>query len=443
MNLSASLVKSSAKPIAAVRIVPYSSSTQRLPKHLVLLIDTSGSMEGERMDAVKRTIHLLVDAMPDGDTLSLICYSSYGTIVMNASLITSDRTSLHEIVNSLQAGGGTNLESGILQLTSLMAATPVDSVFLLTDGHINEGITSSIGLLRILGSSSQSLPSLNTLGYGADYNSRTLKQLSVKTRGSHTYADAAELIPAIIGDIVGGLAAEIGKNGKLTIPDGWHCLELGYEDGDACYNVGSLIRDKEQWIVLEGNAPNVAFPSSLEFSWTSDKDNTVHFLVDDCISAQEISEQLNRTRVSRIFEEVTDLLEHGNQDLAKSYLINLIAELGSSISKDRPFVIRLLAQIDEMLEELNKPSGCCEYGRQNTFSPDLIPRMISNQVALGIQRGIVSRLQSVQPQSPPSEYGSLPNPAGRTLTGILDSFCSPTQRQASATMTQHYSQHIE
>jgi secreted protein with Ig-like and vWFA domain len=144
-----------------------------------------------------------------------------------------DRSAVHAAVSNLVADGGTNLENGILLLKDLLQESQVDSVFLLTDGHINEGLHSGNALLRILGSRSTNvdLPPLHTLGFGSDYNIKTLQTLSIATRGSHTYADAAERIPDIIGDIVGGLASEVGRNGTLHIPTGWRCLELGSLEG--------------------------------------------------------------------------------------------------------------------------------------------------------------------------------------------------------------------
>ena len=415
MNLSASILSSSSKPILAVKILPLPSTIRRT-KHLALLIDTSGSMEGVRIEAVKKTLHLLVDAMPIEDVLSLIGYSSESTILLNAVSIEKNRAPLHALIDTLYADGGTNLACGVENLKLL---ANVDSVFLLTDGHINEGLQSASGLLRILGSD---LPPLNTLGYGSDYNIRTLKALSVRTRGSHTYADSAELIPAIIGDIVGGLASEVGKQGTLHIPAGWRCLELGYDEGDTTYNVGTLIADKEQWVLLE-QTDDLPAPASLTFSWTTDKVHTNTVQIDTSISKKEISQQANRARVAYVFGNVLDMLENGDREGAKTSLQSLLAELSASPSKDCPFVIRLLAQVDEMLEDL----------KHHAWNPDLVPRMNSNQVALGVQRGIVSRLQSVQPE----EDTAIP---ARALTGVLDSFSSPSQRMASAGMSTQYSQ---
>jgi hypothetical protein len=63
---------------------------------------------------------------------------------------------------------------------------------------------------------------------------------------------------------------------------------------------------------------------------------------------------------------------------------------------------------------------------------NVAPRMASNQVALGVQRGIVSRIQSSQAEEDPIQ--------GRPLTGLYDTFSSPAQRAVTATMSSHYSQ---
>lgn len=414
-------------PVLAVRICPrpLDSSLPRTSKHLALLLDTSGSMEGERLDTVKRTIHLLIDALPVGDSLSILQYDSTSSFVLRSSCLGTDRLAVHSAVSGLAASGGTNLENGILLLKELLQESAVDSVFLLTDGHINEGLHSGNALLRILGTRSQNernnLPPLNTLGFGSDYNIKTLQTLSIATRGSHTFADAAERIPDIIGDIVGGLASEVGNNGTLQIPEGWRCLELGSTEsaeGITSYKVGTLIAEKDQWVVLEGplgiRPENI--PASLTFTYYVSSVPQSHTIpIDDRITQEEVSEQICRSLVAATYGKVTDLMEKGKYEEAKVALHALNASLTSSLASRRPFVIRLLAQVDEMLEELQQPTFRLHAG--------VAPRMASNMVALGVQRGVVSRIHTDDPQE--STY---------------DDFRSPTQRSASANMTAHYSQ---
>jgi hypothetical protein len=111
---------------------------------------------------------------------------------------------------------------------------------------------------------------------------------------------------------------------------------------------------------------------------------------------------------------ITDLIEKGKRADAKVALHALSAFLASSLANRRPFVIRLQAQVDEMMEELQQPTF--------HLHASVAPRMASNMVALGVQRGVVSRIHTEDPQE--STY---------------DSFRSPTQRSTSANMTAHYS----
>ena len=421
IQLSASVLSSNPGPrVLAVKIFPNPIDASLPSKHLALLLDVSGSMEGTRIQAVKRTIHLLIDSLRLGDRLSLIPYSSRSTVAVDAVVMGEDRSALHRAVESLVASGGTNLESAILACKELLGRTTVDSVFLLTDGHINEGLTTSAGLLRILGAN---VPPLHTLGFGSDYNVRTLKNLSVSTRGSHTFADVAELIPKIVGDIVGGLTSEVATKGTLVLPTGWRCLEMGYEEGDESYTVGTLIAEKPQWVVLEAPADAVV-PTHLTYSHTTPSGHidTRTFPVDASISDIEVCEQWNRTRVARVLEEVVDHIERRFYDGAKRALDNLYVYLHSSLAKDTPFVIRLLAQVDEMRSEVDRP----RHGHDSV----LTSRMVSNQVALGVQRGIVSRIDSAVEEE---EVG----------VRVYESFSSPAQRVASGRMEYAYSQQVE
>jgi hypothetical protein len=71
------------------------------------------------------------------------------------------RTSLKAEVAKLTADGGTNMEAGISMLGSLFTAggsDHPDSLVLLTDGFVNEGITSLAGIHSLLNSYLPNLP---------------------------------------------------------------------------------------------------------------------------------------------------------------------------------------------------------------------------------------------------------------------------------------------
>jgi hypothetical protein len=421
------------KSVVAVRILPAAQSGPRRPFHLTLVLDKSGSMEGARITAVKRTLHLLIDAMADGDILSIVSYSHESHIDANGIVLSdAHRALLHGIVDGMVADGGTNLESAFTALSTVVATRVIDAVFVLTDGQINQGIAGSTGLQRILGSILPAGTPVNTLGFGADHNARLLRDIAMRSRGSYTYADADEMLPAIIGDIMGGLASEIGRKGILTIPAGWKCLELGAAEGDTHYTVGTLIAEKEQWVVLEGPVGSV--PPTFEFQWSRGSDvETVIHTTDESIPAIVVAEQYDRVHVATVFNDVTDLLENGQIEDAKMRLVELGAYLETSVAKTRHFVVRLHAQVDEMLESIeslihpaynNGYPPPPPFGRFALAPPPLAPmlsRMASNTSALGVQRGF---------------FTLSGGPDGQ----VDDTFSSPSQSRATRSITAGYTQ---
>jgi Mg-chelatase subunit ChlD len=135
--------------LVGVKIQPSASPdlTRRRPFHLALVLDTSGSMEGQRMTALSRTLHLLIDELYRHDRLTIVEYNNMARILAVDIVVSNEgRTQLHTIVNGLVADGGTNLEAAFGELYRIVqnpAVTPIDSVFILTDGHINNGMTNS------------------------------------------------------------------------------------------------------------------------------------------------------------------------------------------------------------------------------------------------------------------------------------------------------------
>jgi Mg-chelatase subunit ChlD len=449
-----SALNAETRPIRAVRIVPTApAAVARRPFHLVLALDVSGSMEGPRIVAVQRTLTLLLDGLANGDTLSMISYESRARILARAVRISAEsRPTLMTAVDNLRADGGTNLEAALVSLrtiTSDSTIPSVDAVFVLTDGHINQGLTSSAGLTRLLTSAVPTGTPVFTLGFGADHNSRMLRDMALRTRGSYTYADAAELIPATIADILTGLATEVGREGRLLLPAGWRALEITAAADATEFNVGTLIADKEQWVVLEG-PPGPCDPPALTFVWRG-ADGAEH--TETCATFTDfesvlVSEQYCRCRVATVQTSVQEMLEARRIDEARVALTELGAWLDASPAHDRPFVISLRAQVDEMVEALVAAPmpGLARAGAGGIFGSagvglaPILSRMASNTAALGAQRGMMSHISSVEPADPSAPTAASAGGGRATASGVTHMFCSPTQQRSITTTRARYSQ---
>jgi hypothetical protein len=391
-------------------------------------------MFGERIETVRKTLDLLLDHMKDSDALTLIAYSSAANTLCSAC---TDKDLLRQYIQQLVADGGTNMEAALVELLSLRRET-LDAVFLLTDGHVNVGIQTSAGLLGILRSVLPSHVSVSTLGYGVDHNASLLQSIAVKTRGSYTFADAKELIPAVVGDIVGGLKTEIGRGCSVSIPEGGSCLEIG-DSESMTYYVGSLTYQKPQWIMM--NIPNDGECQTLTVSWKNltTGEDVVEQVNIEATGTEEVEntvkEQWFRVRAARLFATVKETYGVTSGNVDQEPLKEFARELRNSFSGSTPLGIRILAQIDETLHMLasrpppppSLPSfprsplrRAVDVGSYEYADAGLLTRMTSNMTTFALQRGILSQ-----------------NPGEEDPAHV---FSSPMQRHVSGQMVSTFSQ---
>jgi von Willebrand factor type A domain len=403
--------------IFAVRILPTRNATNSVLSryHIALLLDTSGSMEGAPLDAVIRTLHLLIDHMKDDDVLTLIKYSDVAEILTNGAIInTRSRVDIHRMVDRLKADASTNMEAAINALDSIVCTVPIHSVFLMTDGHVNMGLTNSLGLTSLL---SNKLPNgipVNTLGFGANHNADMLRNMAVNSRGSYTYADTTELLPAIIGDILGGLNDQVGQNAVLTATGGV-CIEHGIDSAHPeIYRVGPLIADKPQWVLFRG----VCGPVHL--TWYEGVDQLVQVanVGAGVFDTMDIEEQIQRVAMIHTMTLVSDMLERSRYHEAIAELVRFTQQIVLSPALGRPFITRLQVQVEEMLDDISR--------RQHTGLNDatLHTRMASNITALTTQHGFFLSRETTT-----CDAAELTSP-----------FSTPRQRTTTSVMTQRFTE---
>ena len=346
----------------AVKIRASSTSSANKPINLAILLDTSGSMAVDRLDAVKRTLHAARDLFIPADQITLVTFSSVATTVTNhLHMDAAGLTQFYAAVDAIKADGCTNLSVGIEQLLPLV---PYDTILVLTDGIINGGVTSNIGLhtmMKGLGS----VPNV-TLGYGSDHNRTLLRDLAVRSRGSYTYVDSDEILPIAMGDLIGGLRAELYRNVSIRMPIGWTCCELG--DG-----LGSIVPDRDYWMVFQKMSDDAETSPIELISGTTVIDTLDRVPISDCLDLQE---QVLRCRVVKALISASDAMERGQPcPTAVSDLTDEFRNLPEGI-RSRPLVLRMQAQLAEIVSAAPSSS--------------LLARMSSGGAYLSTQRGVTS-----------------------------------------------------
>jgi Ca-activated chloride channel homolog len=122
-------------------LVPPEPSRQRASRRdLILLLDTSGSMDGDPLRQLKRTSLALIDSLTDRDTLEMIEFSSSARRWHRGAkeATSSVKREARGWINGLRAGGGTEMVSGMLEALAPLTERSQRQVVLLTDGYIGQ-----------------------------------------------------------------------------------------------------------------------------------------------------------------------------------------------------------------------------------------------------------------------------------------------------------------
>ncbi|WP_232380093.1 vWA domain-containing protein [Polyangium fumosum] len=172
-----------------------------LSVHLVL--DVSGSMQGESIKQAREAASALVDKLAPSDDFSLVTFSTDAEVKIPDGPVGARREAIKKVIAEIKEGGGTNISSG-LELGYAQAETksiPEDAVkvvLLLSDGRANSGIKSASGISKLALDAFQKGIQTSTFGLGADYDGALMSAIAEDGAGGYYYLrDAAQIAPAL------------------------------------------------------------------------------------------------------------------------------------------------------------------------------------------------------------------------------------------------------
>jgi Ca-activated chloride channel family protein len=178
-------------------------SETRLPVFLVLSIDTSGSMEGEKLQQARHAARRLLESLHDGDIVAI--HSFDGSVRRHARATRLDRhtrAALIDLVSELGANGSTNLFEGVRQAEAEATFAPethaVRRVVILSDGKATTGETSPAAIAAEADVGVPHGVQVTSLGVGLDYDETALNALALRSNGRLFHiANATDLVRVV------------------------------------------------------------------------------------------------------------------------------------------------------------------------------------------------------------------------------------------------------
>lgn len=203
-------------------------SAPRVPLNVSIVIDRSGSMQGEKIEAAKRAAKSAIERLRPNDTVSVIAYETSVNIVQPAIRIDDNfdkaamtRQQILSAIDTITAAGNTALFAGVSmaagEIRKESRSGRVSRIVLLSDGLANVG-PSSPGELAELGTSlGREGICVTTLGLGLDYNEDLMSKLASASDGNHMFIDSVEALDRAYAMEFGDAMTVVARNVAVEI----------------------------------------------------------------------------------------------------------------------------------------------------------------------------------------------------------------------------------
>lgn len=163
-----------------------------VPLNLCLILDHSGSMGGRPLDTVKQAAGRLVDRLKPGDRLSVIAFDHKAKVIVPNQFI-DDPGSIKKQIDKLRSSGGTAIDEGLklgIEEMGKGKSETVSQAFLLTDGENEHGDNNRC--LKLAKLAADYNMTLNSLGFGDDWNQDILEKIADAAGGTLAYIQRPE-----------------------------------------------------------------------------------------------------------------------------------------------------------------------------------------------------------------------------------------------------------
>ena len=191
-------------------------------REVILVLDRSGSMAGEKLEQAKAAALQLVESLEEGEAFNLIIFADTvesfapAPVIKDAQVMKAAR----QYIRTLGTRGGTNLHDALAEaLRTKPTPGMLPLVLFLTDGLPTTGQTSERVIRDLALKGNPHERRLFTFGVGTDVNTALLDKLAHSTRGSASFVLPGENVESKVGEVFARLRGPVLASPVVRVGD--------------------------------------------------------------------------------------------------------------------------------------------------------------------------------------------------------------------------------
>lgn len=198
-------------------------------REVILVIDRSGSMAGEKMRQTKAAARQIIAGLEKGESFNIITYSDQVESYVQSPVenTAANVEAAGRYIDDIVARGGTNIHGALLEaLRPAPAAGTLPIVLFLTDGLATVGQTSETAIRDVVLKANPHNRRVFAFGVGNDVNSPLLEKLADDTRATATFVLPGEDVEVKVAAVFRKLTGPVLTDIRIEAPGERRLVDL-------------------------------------------------------------------------------------------------------------------------------------------------------------------------------------------------------------------------
>jgi Ca-activated chloride channel family protein len=194
-----------------------------LPKDVVFVLDSSGSMAGAKLEQAKKALKFCVANLDEKDRFEIIRFSTdLDRLFSGLQIATKEnRERAEKFITEIKSTGGTAIDDALRAAISLASddQSRLFVIVFLTDGIPTVGVTDEEQILNNVSKNNKLNTRIFCFGIGTDVNTHLLDKITSQTRASSQYILPDEDIEVKVSSFFSKIKEPVLANLKVTFPE--------------------------------------------------------------------------------------------------------------------------------------------------------------------------------------------------------------------------------